>query len=81
MIYFVSVTTVTYTVNAEYVVGRVRCVKATVRDVRVRVFAPKKVWKKRYGHIANFEQMLVDLSFIHIFDPRDRQNSPMPSFA
>ena len=28
--------------------------------VRVRGFAPEKVWKKRYGHIANFEQMLVD---------------------
>ncbi len=28
--------------------------------VRVKGFAPEKVWKKRYGHIRNFEQMLVD---------------------
>lgn len=28
--------------------------------VRVKGFAPEKVWKKRYGHIANFEQMLAD---------------------
>jgi PPK2 family polyphosphate:nucleotide phosphotransferase len=28
--------------------------------VRVKGFAPEKVWKKRYGHIANFEQMLTD---------------------
>jgi len=28
--------------------------------VRVKGFAPEKVWKKRYDHIANFEQMLAD---------------------
>jgi len=28
--------------------------------VRVKGFAPKKVWKKRYDHIRNFEQLLVD---------------------
>jgi PPK2 family polyphosphate:nucleotide phosphotransferase len=28
--------------------------------VRVKEFAPKKVWKKRYAHIVDFEQMLVD---------------------
>jgi PPK2 family polyphosphate:nucleotide phosphotransferase len=28
--------------------------------VRVKGFAPEKVWKKRYSHIVNFEQMLVD---------------------
>lgn len=28
--------------------------------VRVKGFAPEKIWKKRYGHIANFEQLLVD---------------------
>jgi PPK2 family polyphosphate:nucleotide phosphotransferase len=28
--------------------------------VRVKGFAPKKVWKKRYAHIVNFEQMLID---------------------
>jgi polyphosphate kinase 2 (PPK2 family) len=28
--------------------------------VRVKGFAPEKVWKKRYDHIRNFEQMLVD---------------------
>lgn len=28
--------------------------------VRVKGFAPEKVWKKRYGHIRDFEQMLVD---------------------
>ena len=28
--------------------------------VRVMGFAPEKVWKKRYDHIANFEQMLAD---------------------
>ncbi len=28
--------------------------------VRVKEFAPKKVWKKRYDHIVNFEQMLAD---------------------
>lgn len=27
---------------------------------RVREFAPKPVWKKRYGHINHFEQMLAD---------------------
>ena len=28
--------------------------------VRVKGFAPEKVWKRRYDHIANFEQMLAD---------------------
>ncbi len=28
--------------------------------VRVKGLAPEKVWKKRYGHIRDFEQMLVD---------------------
>ena len=28
--------------------------------VRVKEFAPEKVWKKRYDHIRNFEQMLSD---------------------
>jgi PPK2 family polyphosphate:nucleotide phosphotransferase len=28
--------------------------------VRVKDFAPTSVWKKRYDHIANFEQMLAD---------------------
>lgn len=28
--------------------------------VRVKGFAPEKVWKKRYDHIRNFEQMLAD---------------------
>jgi PPK2 family polyphosphate:nucleotide phosphotransferase len=28
--------------------------------VRVKGFAPKRVWKKRYDHIVNFEQMLAD---------------------
>jgi PPK2 family polyphosphate:nucleotide phosphotransferase len=28
--------------------------------VRVKGFAPEKVWKKRYDHIRNFEQLLVD---------------------
>jgi PPK2 family polyphosphate:nucleotide phosphotransferase len=28
--------------------------------VRVKGFATEKVWKKRYDHIANFEQMLAD---------------------
>ncbi|MFN3254260.1 MAG: PPK2 family polyphosphate kinase [Ilumatobacter sp.] len=28
--------------------------------VRVKELAPEKVWKKRYDHIRNFEQMLVD---------------------
>ncbi len=28
--------------------------------VRVKSFAPKATWRKRYGHIRNFEQMLVD---------------------
>jgi PPK2 family polyphosphate:nucleotide phosphotransferase len=28
--------------------------------VRVKGFAPEKVWKRRYDHIRNFEQMLVD---------------------
>lgn len=28
--------------------------------VRVKQFAPEKVWKRRYDHIANFEQMLAD---------------------
>lgn len=28
--------------------------------VRVKGFAPEKVWKKRYDHILNFEQMLAD---------------------
>ena len=28
--------------------------------VRVKELAPEKVWKRRYDHIANFEQMLAD---------------------
>ena len=28
--------------------------------VRVKGFAPEKVWRRRYDHIANFEQMLAD---------------------
>jgi PPK2 family polyphosphate:nucleotide phosphotransferase len=28
--------------------------------VRVRKFAPEKVWRKRYAHIREFERMLVD---------------------
>lgn len=28
--------------------------------VRVKGFAPEKMWKKRYEHIANFERLLVD---------------------
>lgn len=28
--------------------------------VRVKELAPEKVWKRRYDHIRNFEQMLVD---------------------
>lgn len=28
--------------------------------VRVKRFVPEAVWRKRYGHIRNFEQMLVD---------------------
>lgn len=28
--------------------------------VRVKEFAPEKVWKKRYDHIRHFEQLLVD---------------------
>ncbi|WP_395154001.1 PPK2 family polyphosphate kinase [Ilumatobacter sp.] len=28
--------------------------------VRVKGFAPERVWKKRYSHIVNFEQMLAD---------------------
>ncbi len=31
-----------------------------VLAVRVFDLAPKKVWEKRYGHIRNFEQLLVD---------------------
>ncbi len=36
---------------------------------RVRGYADKKVWKKRYGHIRNFEQMLVDegVTIVKIF--------------
>ena len=28
--------------------------------VRVKEFVPKRVWRRRYGHIRNFEKMLVD---------------------
>ena len=37
--------------------------------VRVKDLAPKKVWKKRYGHIRHFEQLLVDegTSVVKIF--------------
>ena len=28
--------------------------------VRVKDFAPEKVWRRRYDHIANFEQLLAD---------------------
>jgi len=28
--------------------------------VRVKGFAPEKVWRRRYDHIASFEQMLAD---------------------
>ena len=45
--------------------------------VRVKGFAPEKVWKKRYDHIANFEQMLADegTTIIKIFlnVSRDKQ--------
>ncbi|MEJ6721289.1 PPK2 family polyphosphate kinase, partial [Ilumatobacter sp.] len=45
--------------------------------VRVMGFAPEKVWKKRYDHIANFEQMLADegTTIIKIFlnVSRDKQ--------
>jgi PPK2 family polyphosphate:nucleotide phosphotransferase len=37
--------------------------------VRVRGFAPKEVWKRRYDHIRHFEQLLVDegTSVVKIF--------------
>ncbi|MGI9242075.1 MAG: PPK2 family polyphosphate kinase [Verrucomicrobiales bacterium] len=31
-----------------------------VLAVRVRKLAPKEIWKKRFGHIVNFEQLLSD---------------------
>ncbi len=45
--------------------------------VRVKGLAPKKVWKRRYAHIVNFEQMLADEGteiikvFLHV--SRDEQ--------
>ncbi|MBC7391528.1 MAG: polyphosphate kinase 2 family protein [Opitutaceae bacterium] len=56
--------------------------------VRVKKFAPEKVWKKRYDHINNFENMLSDSGttilkfFLHISKKEqlqrfeDRKNDP-----
>jgi len=47
--------------------------------VRVKNLAPKEVWEKRYQHIINFEQMLVDEGttilkiFLHISKEEQRK--------
>src|SRR5687767_7132656 len=56
--------------------------------VRVHDFAPKKLWKERYGHIADFEELLAEHGtivlkfFLHISSKeqkkrlREREKAP-----